>query len=200
YLGSSALSVGGLNTDTTFSGVISDLNVPGNYGALTKTGTGTLVLSGANLLKGLTTVAAGTLVVNGSLPGGVQVNGGAVLKGSGNIGGTLTVAPGGTVAPGNSPGTLIIHSNYVQGAQGALEIEVAGPNPVNRDLLNVQGNVNLSGTLLLVFSGYAPAAGESFPVVQAAGTLSVSNLNLVVLGLKPGFTPTYQVNGSQLII
>ena len=200
YLGSSALRVGGLNTDTTFSGVISDLNVPGNYGALTKIGTGTLTLSGANLLKGLTTAAAGTLVVNGSLPGDVQVNGGAMLKGSGNIGGTLTVAPGGTVAPGNSPGTMVIQSNYLQAAQGALEIEVAGPNPANRDLLSVQGNANLSGTLLLVFSGYAPSAGESFPVVQAGGTLSVSNLNLVVLGLKPGFSATYQVNGNQLII
>lgn len=200
YLGYGALTVGGLNTDTTFSGVISDLNSPGFYGTLTKTGTGTFTLSGTNVFKGLTTIAAGTLAVNGSLAGDVQVNGGAVLKGSGSIGGNITVLPGGVVAPGTSPGTLLIQGNYSQGPNGALEMEVAGPNPQNRDLLSVQGNINLSGTLLLVFSGYAPSAGESFPILQAAGNLSVSNLNIVVLGLKPGFTPGYQVNGGQLTL
>lgn len=200
YLGFAALSVGGLNTDTIFSGVISDLGLPGSYGTLTKIGSGMFSLSGSNLFKGLTTVAAGTLAVNGSLPGDVQVNMGATLKGSGLIGGTVTVAPGGTVAPGNSPGTLTIGSNFIQTAQGVLEMEVAGPYPTNRDLLVVNGNANLGGTLVLIFSGYAPSANETFPVLQAAGTFAENNLKIVVIGVKPGLQLSHQFINSKLIL
>ena len=138
--------------------------------------------------------------MNGALAGGVQVNGGATLKGSGNIGGTVTVAPGGLVSPGNSPGTLTIGGDYSQGPGGLLEIEVAGPNPENRDLLIVKGNANLGGTLLLVFSGYAPSAADTFPVVEVGGNFNTNNLKIVVLGLKPGYQPSYQVSGGQLIL
>ena len=203
-LGSSLLTVGFLNTSTTFSGVLFDDSNPNvgflADGQLTKEGTGGLTLAGSNTYSGVTTINAGTLVVNGSLAGGVQVNTGAALKGSGSIGGSVTVAPGGLVAPGNSPGTLTIWSNYSQGPQGALEIEVAGPNPENRDLLVVNGNVNLGGILVLVFSGYAPSANESFPVLQTAGNYIENNLKLVVLGLKPGFQPSHQFSNGKLII
>ena len=87
-----------------------------------------------------------------------------------------------------------------QASQGNLEIEVAGPNPADRDLLVVNGNVDLTGTLLLMFSGYAPSASESFPVMQVAGNYSESNLKIVVLGLKPGFQCTHQFTGGQLVI
>lgn len=202
-LGGSALAVGALNTSTTISGVISDGSNPPYYyagGSLTKVGTGTLTLSGTNTFTGLTTINAGALAVNGALAGGVQVNGGATLKGSGTIAGTVTVGPGGLVGPGNSPGTLTIGGDYSQGPAGLLEIEVAGPNPENRDLLIVKGNANLGGTLLVVFSGYAPSATDTFPVMEVGGTFNTNNLNIVVLGLKPGFQLCYQVSGGKLIL
>ena len=55
-LGSGTLTSGGNNSSMTFSGVIS------GTGGITKAGTGTLTLSGANLHSGLTTVSGGTLV------------------------------------------------------------------------------------------------------------------------------------------
>ncbi len=200
-LGAALLTVGRANTSTIFLGPITQGEgyTPGIGGRLTKTGTGALTLAGVNTYTGLTTINAGTLAVNGSLAGGVQVNAGATLKGTGTIAGTVTVAAGGSVAPGNSPGTLTIGKDY-QGSQGILEMEVAGPNPENQDLLIVNGNVNLGGTLLLIFSGFAPSANETFPVLEATGNLSVNNLNIVVLGLKPGFQPSYQVSGGKLIL
>ena len=60
-LGSATLTAGGNNTSTTFSGII------GGTGGLTKVGTGTLILSGANTYTGATNVNAGTLQVNGSI-------------------------------------------------------------------------------------------------------------------------------------
>ena len=54
-LGSSTLSVGGDNSSTEFSGVVS------GTGGLTKQGTGTLTLSGVNTHSGPTSVNEGTL-------------------------------------------------------------------------------------------------------------------------------------------
>ena len=183
--------------------MISDNSNPPHYyagGRLTKVGTGTLTLSGANTYTGLTTINAGTLAVNGSLAGDVQVNGGATLKGTGTIEGTVTVAPGGIVAPGNSPGTLTIGSDYLQDPKAYWRWKWRVRIRRTRTFLIVNGNVNLGGTLLLVFSGYAPSANETFPVLEATGNLSVNNLNIVVLGLKPGFEPSYQVSGGKLIL
>ena len=72
---------------------------------LTKTGTGTLILSGTNTYTGATGVSAGMLIVNGSIQTSslTTVSSGATLQGSGTTG-ALTV--NGTLSPGNSPGTL----------------------------------------------------------------------------------------------
>ena len=83
----------------TVSGVVSGSST------LTKSGAGTLLLTGANSHTGTTTVDAGTLTLGtgGSLAAGsaVTVNTGGTLGGSGTVNGTLAVA-GGTVAPGTS--------------------------------------------------------------------------------------------------
>ncbi len=59
-LGSAILATGGDNSSTTFAGVIS------GTGGLTKQGTGTLTLTGANIYSGPTTVSAGTLTLGTS--------------------------------------------------------------------------------------------------------------------------------------
>jgi autotransporter-associated beta strand protein len=60
-LSSYTLTIGGDNSSTEVSGVIS------GTGSLTKSGTGTLTLSGTNTYTGDTTISAGTINVSGSL-------------------------------------------------------------------------------------------------------------------------------------
>src|SRR6516165_8252532 len=75
--GPAALTTGGNNSSTTFSGVIFD--APGTM-RLTKAGTGTMILSGDNSYTGGTTISAGTLQLgdggtSGSIVGNVANNG-----------------------------------------------------------------------------------------------------------------------------
>lgn len=96
-LGTNTLTIGSTNQSTTFTGVVQ------GSGGVTKSGTGTLTLSGANLYTGTTTVSAGTLVVSnkkgsGTGTGAVAVSGGT-LGGKGIIAGAVTVNPASFLAP-----------------------------------------------------------------------------------------------------
>jgi autotransporter-associated beta strand protein len=81
FLGSKKLTLGNSNLNTEISGVIADGGASGGVGgSLTKVGTGTLILSGANTYTGGTTISAGTLQLGnggttGSIVGNVLDNG-----------------------------------------------------------------------------------------------------------------------------
>ncbi len=107
FLAAKRLIVGSNNLSTLFSGVIG-----GNRGSLTKIGTSTLELTGANIYTGGTTIEGGKLVVNnmtgsGTGTGVVQVNAGG-LSGRGTIAGAVTIGtgsgPGAALGPGRRGG------------------------------------------------------------------------------------------------
>jgi outer membrane autotransporter protein len=130
-----------------FAGAIS-----GN-GSLQQSGGGTLVLDGdSSAFAGSTDVQSGTLLVgsvagNGAALGGdVMVSTNATLGGHGEIGGNVVNA--GTLAPGASIGTLTIHGDYTQTADGILEVDVAPDG--QSDLLAVDGSATLAGGTVVV--------------------------------------------------
>ncbi|MCX6996835.1 MAG: autotransporter-associated beta strand repeat-containing protein, partial [Kiritimatiellaeota bacterium] len=95
----------------TLSGVI---RTSSGTGGLTKTGAGTLVLSGANIYNGITTVSTGVLRLNSAnaLPGGIGTvggtsaltfNGGVLGLGNGDF--TRSLAAAGTVTGANFTGS-----------------------------------------------------------------------------------------------
>ena len=101
------LTVGGSTSPAAFSGVISD---GGYYGRITKQGTGTLTLSGANTYDGTFTLTAGTVTVNsaGALCGAVcdvVINGGILnlnnsaqtVENLNGTGGTINLGTGHTL-------------------------------------------------------------------------------------------------------
>lgn len=138
---------------TTTVGVATDsrLGLGAVNGAqdLSKTGAGTLSITDTGNLSGATTVAAGTLQVDGSIAdSAVTVESGAVLSGSGTVGG-IVLNLGSTISPGNSPGTLTVDGDafWNAGANYNWQIHdatgVAG-SPTGWDLINVTGVLDLT--------------------------------------------------------
>lgn len=195
-LGAHVLKTGALNLDETISGVISDGGALAK-GSFTKTGTGKLVLSGANTYLGMTTVSAGTLQIDGSLGSAdLTVANGATLGGNGTIGalagGTLTIQAGGHHAPGASIGTQTINGDYKMA--GTLDIEV---DTVSADKVVVTGNVDLtSGTLALhelTGTGWQPS--QTYTIIDNQGGNAVTGQFAAISHVYAFLTPDVVYDG-----
>jgi autotransporter-associated beta strand protein len=171
FLGGNNLTVGSNNLSTTFSGVIQDGGQNGGVGgSLTKIGTGTLILSGANTYTGNTNINRGVLQVDGSIHSNTSVHYTGTLAGTGMIQGNVTNNDFGTVRPGGAlgaPGVLTVVQNYTQTQYATLMIQIA--NSSQFSVLNVLGNANLNGNLNpVLLNGFVPAIGESFTFLNYA--------------------------------
>jgi hypothetical protein len=193
--GSGALGMAG-GAGFNIAGGVRVLNGPTlNLGALTIPGGSLELQSGAINLTGPFNVNAGASLIatGGSITSTTTMNlAGTLRTGAGSLAATaLTIAStgiltgngsvaaasvtnNGTVAPGNSPGTLTINGNYLQGSGGTLAAEIGGTTAgAGYDQLIVTGNATLAGTLSVTsFGGFGPAAGDTFRLVKAGGALS----------------------------
>ena len=140
--------------DNTLSGVIS------GSGSLVNSGTGILTLVGTNNYTGVTTISAGTLLVNnnsGACTNTVTVSSNAVFGGTGVIGGNVVVNGGGGLAPGGLG---------------------------NLGMLTLTNNLTLNGsTLSFEFNTNSPATNGLVAVSQV---LYLTNANSVILSVSDG--------------
>lgn len=144
----------GVNALLTFR-TLTNGGVPGS---VIKTGSGTLEIQDIGNYTGPTTVAEGTLLVNGVLTGTtVTVEDGGVLGGSGLVSVATIIQNGGSIAPGNSPGTLTLEGGLTLEDGAELDFELGTVS----DLLQlIAGTFNASlGTTsfhLEDTTGFAP--------------------------------------------
>ncbi|MEO5713644.1 MAG: autotransporter-associated beta strand repeat-containing protein, partial [Luteolibacter sp.] len=146
----------GTGATATFNGGIGETGGARNLTLGTgSTGTGdakgTYVFNAANTYTGDTTVTAGSLRVNnitgsGTGTGAVSVAAGALLGGSGSIGGAVNVT--GVLAPGNSIESLATGS-VTMNSGSSLGIEIQDTTGVGADLLAINGDLTLNGTVTL---------------------------------------------------
>ncbi|HEU0039069.1 MAG TPA: autotransporter-associated beta strand repeat-containing protein, partial [Verrucomicrobiae bacterium] len=181
--------------DLTYAGAIS------GPGAMTKETAGKLVLTGTHSYTGVTTVSAGTLLVNGVIGTSAITVTGGTLGGNGFINGPVTIQSAGRLAPGTSIGALTISNSLSLSGFTVMELNVAaGTNDLVRGLTSVSygGRLtlsNLAGTItasnafkLFSANGYSGAFAAFTPdspgqglawntnTLSSDGTLRVSSV------------------------
>ncbi|MEY8849507.1 beta strand repeat-containing protein [Psychroserpens sp. XS_ASV72] len=116
-----------------------------------------------------------------------------VIKGQGSI--TLPVGfmNNGTVSPGASPGTLGFVNDYDSSATSILEIELNGSDQgVNYDLITINGNANLDGSLDVTL-GFNPSINDEFVVLTTQNSINTCNLPVSLTSSFGGFNYDFDV-------
>ncbi|WP_314951177.1 autotransporter domain-containing protein [Bradyrhizobium cosmicum] len=181
--------LGGAGTDTLkFGGSGSAAFDLGNIGAflqydefeqLAKVGTSIWTLTGTTAFNGATAVEAGGLIVNGTLPSTLTVNGG-YLGGTGTVGG-LVVNNGGAVAPGNSIGPLNVSGNVTFNAGSTFQVEINAAG--QSDKIAATGTATLNGgTVQIVPLGAGFLANTQYTILTAAGGVNGTYATLTTSG------------------
>jgi fibronectin-binding autotransporter adhesin len=146
------IEVGALNTSTTFAGKITDWGSSGT--ALTKVGTGTLTLSGANTYTGNTTINGGTLELAQAAPAlatnsTVAIASGAFLKlTDGLVTNQVANLVTNGVAAGNGVYSSANSSGFITGS-GYLQVGPVGPSgpePIGSSYNPGTGELSLTWT------------------------------------------------------
>ncbi|HEV2437759.1 MAG TPA: autotransporter-associated beta strand repeat-containing protein [Verrucomicrobiae bacterium] len=140
--GASVLTVGNNNDSGTFSGTVQ--NTAGSLG-LTKAGTGTQTLSGANTYSGPTVINAGTLRagnLNAFANSPVTINAGALDLGTSLVVSNLSGAVAGTIVNNSSATPVTLFSHGV-GSVTSLIADGSGGGAVSIQVLD--GSLTLSG-------------------------------------------------------
>ncbi len=178
-----------------------------------KSGGGTWTLNAANTYTGDTTVNGGVLALGASgtisssplinvksgtldvsAAGSIALGASQTLAGAGAVNGSVTDAAGSTFSPGNSVGTLTINSNFTLAGSDNINYEIDGSNG---DLLNVLGNLTLSGgagtETVIAPTFVSPPTAASYTVASVPVTKTLTG---TIAGVKVANQTRYTITPS----
>lgn len=170
---------GKLNLGGTGSGEITQALPALPSGGLSKNGSGTWTLGGANSYTGPTAITAGKLLINGnqtSATGDVTVTASATLGGIGTIGGNTTIAAG---------GCLEFSLSTAAGSHDQLEL-ASGKT------------LTFSGASVLTITSTGGAAPGIYTLLTGPGGITGSAPATLVL--PSGWTATVSILGNNLLL
>jgi autotransporter-associated beta strand protein len=161
--------------------------------SLTKSGTGSLTLEAVNTYGNGTTLAGGTLIVNGSLPaGGLFISSGTTLGGNGVINSAVSLPAGATLAPGTSIGKLTVSNSVTLQGGSTTRIEI-NKAALTNDQLRVVGALTYGGSLNVTNIDGTLWAGDSFQIFNCStvpsGAFSATNLPPLPTGFNWQWSP-----------
>jgi len=122
------------------AGLLSEATGPG----LTKSGIGTLYLSGDNTYLGGTIVQSGMMNLNGSIGGDLHIQSGSIFSGNATVNGTIF--NGGTISPGNSIGTVFT-TNLTLSPTSIYNVEINSAG--NSDIIIASGSAQVDGSVIV---------------------------------------------------
>jgi autotransporter-associated beta strand protein len=198
--GNSTITTGGGVNDGV-SGIIS--NNGGTNGTVTKNGTGTLVLSGANTYNGSTSISAGVLNIQnatglGTTTGGTTVSSGAALQLQGAAVGAEALTLNGTGV--STDGAL----RFISGTNSWGGLITLGSNSrINADAgtntLDVASGSAITGTFALTIGG-AGNLTIADPIATGTATLTKDGAGTLIFSGANTYTGATRVNEGVLQI
>lgn len=197
--GAKTLTLTGSTSGTgQFSGVIPN-GVSGSTMGVSKTGSGTWILSGNNTYTGATAVSAGTLLVNGAIAASTtSITTGGTLGGTGTVAGAVTVSSGSTILGGDGSFAAddLALSNSLTMSTGSTVRLVLGEAGAHSSLTRAAG---ATGTFTF-------ATAQAFDFINAGAAPGV--YDNIIAGLTadpnvagwtiatPGFAGTFNYDGA----
>jgi fibronectin-binding autotransporter adhesin len=185
----------GLTLTGTGNGSIAGI-IGTTSGALTKTGAGTWILSGANTYGGTTTISGGTLSISnvnnlGTGSSAVALSGAGDLSYTGNTASFtrgFTLGTGGGEIDATNPGqTLTIQTGAITGTGNALTVGGAGVMTLASNITTgTGGTLTKTGTGIVTLSGANTYTGAT---TISNGILIVSNITGSNNNLGNGSSP-----------
>jgi fibronectin-binding autotransporter adhesin len=186
-LGATALTVGGANTSTAYSGALT------GTGSLTKVGTGAWTLTGSGssvnsltVATGVVTVGSGSLTltdlsnsltVGGGSAATLTISGGATVTAAATgFGTTLIDGPAGTAAVVTGTGSQL-HSDYLfagLNGNGSLTVQNGG-TVTNTALVNIGINSGSIGAMTVTGTGSRLTTVGLLTGTDGSGSLTVQN-------------------------
>jgi autotransporter-associated beta strand protein len=192
--GTVTLVAGGGNTNTTFSGSIVNTTTGGGLVGLTKTGTGTLTLSGSNTYAGPTTISAGTIKAGAT--NALSASSPTIVTGKLDLGGFSTaigsLAGAGTVDKSTGTGLYILScgtDNSSTTFSGTIKNTVGsvGLTKTGTGVLTLSGTDTYSGPTTIAAGTLMVGAASALPsntALTANGTLDLGGFGIAVASLN----------------
>jgi fibronectin-binding autotransporter adhesin len=171
-------------------------------GVIQNSTTSPLILTGANLYSGPTTVSTGLLLANNTTgsatgTGAVAVQAAGTLGGSGFIGGDTTIF--GTLSPGNGVGALTFTTNLTLDSGSSTNIELGGLASTAFDRVFAYLAITYGGALnLTLVDGFSPVVGNHFALFGAFNSQSGNFASVTFT--NPGFVGSFDPSTGNLTV